>query len=97
VEPVRAGLIVTAAALLLGPNLLPWYALWLLPFLVLVDAPAALLFTGTVVLAYLVYPDWRSGERWYLPWGVRVLEYGPCVLVMAAIAKKALTRPRAWS
>ena len=75
-------MLVTAAALLLGPNLLPWYALWLLPFVVLLEAPAALLFTGTVALAYLVYPAWQSGERWYLPWSVRALEYGPPALVL---------------
>ncbi|HEY6547598.1 MAG TPA: hypothetical protein VI589_06820 [Vicinamibacteria bacterium] len=82
VEPVRAALLVTAAALLLGPNLLPWYALWLLPFVVLLEAPAALLFTGTVALSYLVYPGWQSGERWYLPWSVRALEYGPPALIL---------------
>jgi hypothetical protein len=74
---------VVAATLLLGPNLLPWYALWLLPFVVLLEVPAALLFTGTVALAYLVYPAWQSGETWYLPWRVRALEYGPCALVLA--------------
>lgn len=82
-EPATAGLAVVSAALLLGPNLLPWYALWLLPFLVLLDTRTALLFTGTVVLAYLVYPAWQSGESWYLPWSVRALEYGPCALVLA--------------
>jgi hypothetical protein len=88
-EPATAGLVVVSAALLLGPNLLPWYALWLLPFLVLVDAPAALLFTGTVALAYLVYPAWQSSEPWYLPWRVRALEYGPCVLVLATRGRSA--------
>ena len=80
VAPAPAALAVVAATLLLGPNLLPWYALWLLPFVVLLDVPAALLFTGTVALAYLVYPAWQSGETWYLPWRVRALEYGPCAL-----------------
>jgi hypothetical protein len=92
-EPARAGLLVTGAALLLGPNLLPWYALWLLPFLVLIEAPAALLFTGTVTLAYLVYPAWQSGERWALPWGVRLLEYGGPALVLAAQAWSARRKP----
>ena len=77
-------------ALLLGPNVLPWYALWLLPLLVLRDEPAALLFTGTVSLAYLVYPDWQSGEPWRLGWGWRALEYGPC----AAVALRTWTGPR---
>jgi hypothetical protein len=62
----------------------PWYALWLLPLLTLRDAPAALLFTGTVGFAYLVYPEWRSGERWQVGWGVRALEYLPCLLVALA-------------
>jgi hypothetical protein len=83
VEPVAAATAVVAAWLLLGPNVLPWYALWLLPLLVLRDEPAALLFTGTVSLAYLAYPDWQSGEPWRLGWGWRALVYGPCALVAA--------------
>ena len=81
-DPAIAGVVVVSATLLLGPNLLPWYALWLLPFVVLLDVPFALLFTGTVALAYLVYPAWQSGAPWYLPWRVRALEYVPCALVL---------------
>jgi hypothetical protein len=80
-EPVAAATAVVVASLLLTPNLLPWYALWLLPLLVLRDEPAALLFTGTGALAYLVYPTWQSGERWAIGWGWRALEYAPCLLV----------------
>jgi len=80
-EPVTAALAVVAASIVLAPNVLPWYALWFLPFLVLRDAPAALLFTGTVQLAYLVYPDWLSGQRWQVSGWARALEYGPCVAV----------------
>ena len=80
-EPVAAATAVVAASLLLSPNVLPWYALWLLPLLVVRDEPAALLFTGTVSLAYLVYPGWQSGEPWKLGWGWRALEYGPPALV----------------
>ena len=87
VEPAAAGLAVVAASLLLAANVLPWYALWLLPFLVLREAPAALLFTGTVALAYLAVPGWRSGEPWHVPWGIRVLEYGPC-LAVALLARR---------
>ena len=89
-ESVAAATLVVVASLLLGPNVLPWYALWLLPLLVLRDEPAALLFTGTVSLAYLVYPAWQSGEPWTLGWGWRALEYGPCV----AVAAWPLLRPR---
>lgn len=81
--PVTAALLVVQAALLVSANVLPWYALWLLPLLVLEDNPAALLFTGTVALAYLVYPIWHSGERWHVGWDVRALEYGPCGVLAA--------------
>jgi hypothetical protein len=80
-EPVAAALAVVAATLLLMPNVLPWYALWLPPLLVLHDSAALLLFTGTVQLAYLVYPTWQSGELWHVGWGIRALEYGPCFAV----------------
>jgi hypothetical protein len=77
VEPARGALVVVIVSLLLSPNVLEWYALWLVPLLVLVDSPGALLFTGTVCLAYFAYPDWQSGEPWHLGWGIRALEYGP--------------------
>jgi Glycosyltransferase family 87 len=79
--PVAAALAVVAATLLLSPNVLPWYALWFVPLLVLRDEPAALLYTGTASLAYLVYPAWQSGERWWIGWDLRALEYLPCALV----------------
>jgi hypothetical protein len=82
-EPVAAATAVVLASLLLAPNVLPWYSLWFLPLLVVRDEPAVLLFTGTVSLAYVVYPDWQSGEPWKLGWGWRALEYGPCALVAA--------------
>lgn len=83
VEPVRSGLLMTVAWWLLMPALFPWYALWALPFLVLLEAPAVLLFTGTVALAYLVYPGWLSGDVWQVGWGLRALEYLPCLAVAA--------------
>jgi hypothetical protein len=81
VEPASGALVVVAATLFLAPNVLPWYALWLLPLLVLRDAPAALLFTGTVGLVYLVYLGWNEGGPWALGWGWRALEYVPCLAV----------------
>ena len=86
-DPASSGLAVVAASLILAANVLPWYALWLLPFLVLRDSPAVLLFTGTAALAYLVYPGWRSGETWQVSWGIRALEYGPC-LALAVLARR---------
>ncbi len=40
-EPVAAAIAVVVASLLLAPNVLPWYALWLLPLLAVRDEPAA--------------------------------------------------------
>jgi len=94
-ETVAAALAVVAASLLLSPNVLPWYALWFVPLLVVRDEPAALLFTGTASLAYLVYPDYLSGERWRLSWEVRALEYLPCLAVLlATYGRRAASRLR---
>ena len=81
-DTVTAAMAVVAASLLLSPNVLPWYALWFVPLLVLRDEPAALLFTGTVSLAYLAYPEHQSGDRWSVGWRVRALEYLPCLVVL---------------
>jgi alpha-1,6-mannosyltransferase len=81
VQPAVSGMAVAATWLLLTPNVLPWYALTFLPFLVLCDVPAVLVFTGTTALAYLVYPGWLLGGPWQVGWGVRAAEYGPCVVL----------------
>jgi hypothetical protein len=81
--PEKGGLLVTAAFILLAPSVLPWYALWLLPFLVLEESLGALLFTGTVALAYWVYPTWQSTGEWQVPWSLRALEYLPPLSVAA--------------
>jgi hypothetical protein len=102
VDPTTAGLSVVSAWLLLTPNVLPSYAVWLLPWLVLRDAPPLLLFTGTVQLAYLVYPGWLAGAPWKVGWGVRAAEYLPCLaLALAGLARARGLRPRldlaAWN
>jgi rSAM/selenodomain-associated transferase 1 len=82
-EPARAALIVSAAWLALAGNVLPWYALWLLPWLVVAEAPALVAFTLTVPLAYLVYPGFLAGGPWRVGWDVRALEYGIPLAVAA--------------
>jgi hypothetical protein len=83
-DPTTAGMVVVTCWLVLMPNVLPSYAVWLLPWLVLRDAPPLLLFTATVQLAYLVYPAWTAGEPWKVGWGIRALEYLPCLALAAA-------------
>jgi hypothetical protein len=89
-DPVAAALAVFVAVLLLSPNVLPWYALWLLPLLVLRDFHPGLLFSGTVGLAYFVYPLWQSGEPWRIGWGIRLLEYAPCLLVAILMTARSV-------
>jgi hypothetical protein len=94
VEPVRAGLALVAAWLVLSAHVHPWYALWLLPWLALVDAPAALVFTYTIGFAYTVYPGFQSGTGWQVPWTMRALEYVPPLLVMAWSWSRSRSAPR---
>ena len=88
-DPVSAGMALVASWLLLAPSVLPSYAVWLLPWLVLRDAPVLLLFTGTVPLAYLVYPGWLAGGPWAVGWELRALEYLPCAAVALAAPLRA--------
>lgn len=59
--------------LLLSPNLFPWYALWLVPFLALSPSVPWIAFTGTVVLAYSFFLQ----QPWAIPWWARVAEFSP--------------------
>lgn len=90
---VRAGLVMSVALLLVMPNVLPWYALWLLVFVPVAQwspmAAAAFVLTLTVPLAYLVYPGWLVGGAWYLPWSIRAVEYGLPVMVAAVVWRSA--------
>lgn len=96
-DVVESGLIMTTALLLLMPNVLPWYALWLLAFVPAARmtplAAAALAFTLTAPLAYLVYPAFLAGAPWRLPWSHRAIEYGLPLLVFV-VAKWHETEPR---
>jgi hypothetical protein len=87
-DAITAALVTIVLTLAISPNVLPWYALWLLPVLVLRPHPAALLFTLTAALAYVVYPRWQSGETWYLSWAWRALEYLPCLAVALLHARR---------
>ncbi|MBP9946515.1 MAG: hypothetical protein KBH14_08980 [Vicinamibacteria bacterium] len=138
-DVVHTGLIMTVALLLLMPNVLPWYALWLLAFVPAAQmtsvapippevplteqlpmsptaqmppampmpptmampptaqmpplAAAALAFTLTAPLAYLVYPAFLAGAPWQLPWSHRAIEYGLPLLVFV-VAKWHETEPK---
>jgi hypothetical protein len=59
--------------LLLSPNLFPWYAIWLVPFLAWSPSVPWIAFTGTVVLAYSFFLQ----QPWSIPGWARALEFAP--------------------
>ncbi|MFN0155680.1 MAG: glycosyltransferase [Gaiella sp.] len=74
-QVARSGLVVLGAMLLGAAYLQPWYALWLLPFLVVTPGPAWLWLTGTLPLLYVF------GIEQSLPVWIRVAIYGPFLLL----------------
>ncbi len=86
-QVARSALIVLGGALLSLAYLQPWYALWLLPFLAVVTAPAWIWLSGTLPLLYVFGLD--PGP---LPWWVPTAIYGPFI----ALSLRRFVRPRAY-
>jgi hypothetical protein len=61
---------------LLSPNVFPWYAVWLVPFLALRPSVWWIGFTGSVAFAYAFF---LSGP-WAIPMWARFVEVAPLVL-----------------
>jgi alpha-1,6-mannosyltransferase len=70
VAPTIGGLVV------LSPNVFPWYALWLVPFLAVTPSVWWLAFTGTVAFAYAFFLH----QPWAVPMWARAIEIAPLVL-----------------
>lgn len=83
----RAAFVWVAAALLASPIVHPWYVTWLIPFLAWRRAPWALVWSGTVVLAYTVLPRWHEEGIWELPRWVPWVEYVPVFALIAWAAR----------
>jgi hypothetical protein len=82
-DPVRYVVCAMTAGALLAPVLHPWYLLWLVPGLCVWRPRAVMALTGTVVLAYTVWPDYLAHGRWALPLRARLLEYLPVFGLLA--------------
>ena len=67
-------------SVLLSPNVFPWYAVWLVPFLAVMPSLPWLAFTGTVALAYAFFLQ----TPWAIPWWARALEFLPLAIGAAA-------------
>jgi alpha-1,6-mannosyltransferase len=81
-----------AASLLCAPAVFPWYLLWPLPFLTTPSTLLIIVWTVSIIPAYVQWHLRTLGRPWGpLPGWVMLLEYG-CVAVAAAII--ALRRVR---
>lgn len=76
--PARA-LPLVGGLVLLGPNIFPWYVVWLTPFLAFAPSMPWVAFTGTVVLAYAFFLQ----VPWSVPAWARILEFAPLALGVA--------------
>jgi alpha-1,6-mannosyltransferase len=76
-EPLPARAVpLVGGLLLLSPNIFPWYAVWLTPFLAFAPSMPWTAFTGTIVLAYAFFLQ----QPWSVPAWARVLEFVPLAL-----------------
>ncbi len=75
--------------LLLAPNLFPWYAVLLVPFLALAPSLPWIAFTGTVALAYTFFLQ----HPWSIPTWARAVEVLPLAAGASyAVARRAMSR-----
>lgn len=86
VSAVRRDLSLSARAVLLiggltllSPNIFPWYAVWLVPFLAVAPSAPWIAFTGSVMFAYAFFLQ----QPWAVPLWARVVEFAP--LAMGAL------------
>ena len=75
---VRAVPLVTGV-IVLGPNVFPWYAVWLVPLLAVTPSVPLIVFTGTVAFAYTFF----ISQPWAIPWWARLVEGAPLGLAAA--------------
>ena len=61
---------------LLSPNIFPWYAVWLVPFLAVAPSAPWIAFTGSVMFAYAFFLQ----QPWAVPPWARVVEFAPLAL-----------------
>ena len=82
--PIQAGFFLVGAFLLLTPTLHPWYAIWMIPFMVFYRQPAWLIFTGLIAVSYHVLIRYASEGVWEEAVWVKPLLFGGFALVWAS-------------
>lgn len=87
-EPLRAGLFLTAGLLLLSPNAFPWYFTWTIPFLCFHPSRPWLLMTVTCVLGYEPVIPYAAGQPYKDSLFIVALEYVPVYAWLAVLGWK---------
>lgn len=87
VEPLAATRHLVLAALLLAPQVHPWYLLVLLPLEAASGRLAGLVFAAAVLVAYAPLDGWLAHRTWDEPLLGRLLEHG---LVLAVVVAEGL-------
>ena len=82
VPPLDACRALIWAALLLSPQVHPWYLGWLLPLEVAAGGRAGLVWSAAILLAYAPLDRWVAEGVWALPLWVQALEYGVLFLAL---------------
>jgi hypothetical protein len=75
VDPAEAARLAVLAALLLAPQIHPWYLLWLLPLELALGREALLLWSALALGAYAPLDLWWTERLWVEPLGFGVLQH----------------------
>jgi alpha-1,6-mannosyltransferase len=67
-----------AGVIVLAPNVFPWYAIWLVPFLAVMPSMPWIAFTGTVAFSYAFF----LSDPWTIPWWARLVELAPLAVAV---------------
>jgi alpha-1,6-mannosyltransferase len=82
-----------ALALVCAPVIYPWYLLYFTPFLFTRLTLPLLLWTYTVIPAYIVWERARHGARWIVPLEVMILQYGLLAVTAFLVVRAARRVP----
>jgi hypothetical protein len=81
-DSLRAYQIIVFLALLLGPDVQPWYLLWLLPFTLILFDVAIITLSVTVLLSYQIYPEYNQNHIWSEDPLILLVEYSMVYLIL---------------
>jgi hypothetical protein len=85
------GVPMVAGFIVLSPNVFPWYAVWLVPFLAVTPSAPWIAFTGAVGLAYSFF----LSHPWGVPLWARLVEVAPVVMAVIAWLRRRASTYRA--